>query len=346
MSRRRVFDRAPARLILALASAVLLCGQKENARAQTQEGEALSQSVRAVFDRSKNAVVKIEAADEHGALSGTGFFVDPNGTLYTCYSVGGESHDIVVCQGDAKYPATRLTADPRSGIAILKIEPQKNAAFLKLGKSRELGVASMVVTVGFPLNLPVTPNFGCVGGFDLKYGDRFFATSHIRANVPVQRGEGGAPLLNMRGEAVGILVSSLEGGVGCFALPIEAAEKVRQDFMRFGEARPGWLGIQFGKNDRAPDGSGVRVEDFVEDAPAAKAGLEKGDVLLQVGDTKIQSPEDVLAAAFYLTAGDEVSITVLRGDEKMTLNVQPADVTPRPTAALPAAGGIPLKVSR
>jgi len=341
MSRRRVFSVVPA-LRIALASVAFLFWQ--NARAADED--ALSQKVRAVFDHSKNAIVKIEAADEHGALSGTGFFVDPNGTLYTCYSVGGESHDIVVCNGEAKYPATRLASDPRSGIAILKVETQKNSPFLTLGKSRELGIASMVITIGYPMDLPITPNFGVIGGFDMKYGDRFFATAHIRANVPVQRGEGGAPLLNMRGEAVGILVSSLEGGVGCFALPIEAAEKVRQDFMRFGEARPGWLGIQFGKTEHEQNGSVVCVEDFVDEAPALKAGMEKGDVLLQVGNTKIKSPDDVLAAAFYLTAGDQVPITVLRGGETLTLNVQPADVAPRPTALLPNLDGIPLKVRR
>lgn len=338
MSRRRVSDTAPA-LWIALALAAFLFWQSARA-----EDDALSKKVRAIFERSKNAVVKIEAVDEHGALSGTGFFVDPNGTLYTCYSVGGESHDIVVSSGDAKYPATRLIADPRSGIAILKVEMQKNAPFLTPGKSRDLGVASLVITIGYPMDLPVTPNFGVIGGFDIRYGDRMFATSHIRANVPAQRGEGGAPLLNMRGEAVGILVSSLEGGVGCFALPIEAAEKIRQDYMRFGETRPGWLGIQFGTAERAEDGSVVRVEDFVEGAPAEKAGMEKGDVLLQVGDNKIKSPDDVLAAAFYLTAGDEVPITVMRGDRKITVNVQPADVAPRSTAAIPGAGGVRLRV--
>jgi len=82
---------------------------------------AVTSEIQKVFERSKEAVVKIQAVDEHGPLSGTGFFIDPNGTLYTSYTVGGESRDIVVLQGDKKFNATRVIADPRSGIAILKV---------------------------------------------------------------------------------------------------------------------------------------------------------------------------------------------------------------------------------
>jgi len=212
--------------------------------------DSLSEQTRALFERCKNAVVKIEAVDQHGRLSGTGFFVDPNGTLYTCYSVGGESRDIVVSHGDLKYPATRLVADPRSGIAILKVEAQ--TPFLPLGKSNDLGIASMVVTIGYPLDLPVTPNIGVVGGFDTKCDRGSFATMHIRANVSVQRGEGGAPLLDMDGNVTGVLVSSLDYRSGCFALPIEAAEKVRHDFMRFGEVP--WLARHQIRRGSARDG--------------------------------------------------------------------------------------------
>jgi S1-C subfamily serine protease len=169
--------------------------------------------------------------------------------------------------------------------------------------------------------------------------------------VPVQRGEGGAALLNMNGEAVGILVSSFDNGSGCFALPIEAAEKVRKDIMRFGEARPGWLGIKFGAAPNEADGSAVQIEDFVDGAPAPKSGLEKGDILLQVGTSPVKTPDDVLNAAFYLTAGDEVPITISRDGQKLSFKVQPGEhpAMPRHTAAvaLPSPPpGMPLKMDR
>jgi serine protease Do len=282
--------------------------------------DPLSAEVQAVFERCAPAVVKIQAEDDSGPLSGTGFFIDPNGTIYTNYSVGGESRDIVISYGAARYPATRLAADPRSGLAILKVEAQKTP-FLPLGKAADLTVASLVMTIGYPLDLPVTPSVGCVGGFGISYGDRYFAVSHIRANVAAQRGEGGAPLLNMNGEVVGILESSLNGGAGCFVLPIEAAEKVHGDVVRFGEARPGWLGIRFDKSDVADDQ--IEVQGFVDDGPAAKSGILPGDVILQVGDRKISSLEDVLNAAFYLTAGEEVPLTISRAGQTMDVKVVP-----------------------
>jgi serine protease Do len=352
MSRRRVFkaSRTFAPLIFAaplIFTAALFLPLK-NARAASSD--ALSEQTRAVFERCKNAVVKIEAMDDHGSLSGSGFFVDPNGTLYTCYSVGGESRDIVITAGDMKYPAKRLAADPRSGIAILKVETEK-APFLTLGKSKDLRVASMVITIGYPLDLPLTPNVGCVGGFDMRNGQRYFVTAHIRANVPAQRGEGGAPLLDMNGEAVGILVSSFDNGSGCFALPIEAAEKVRKDVMRFGEPRPGWLGIKFGAAPNEADGSDVQIEDFVDGAPAMKSGLEKGDVLLQIGSASVKRPGDVLDAAFYLTAGDDIPVTISRAGQKLTFKIQPGDhpSLPRHTAAAALSSpppGMPLKMER
>jgi len=153
----------------------------------------------------------------------------------------------------------------------------------------------------------------------------------------------------MSGEAVGILVSSFDNG--CFALPIEAAEKVRKDFMRFGEPRPGWLGIKFGVAPNEADGSAVQIENFMEGASAAKSGLEKGDILLQIGSSPVKRPDDALNAAFYLTAGDEVPLTVLRGGEKLTVKIVPTEhpLTNRGTlqALAPATNvtpaGMPLR---
>jgi len=285
--------------------------------------DPLSTAMQEVFQRSERAVVKIEAEDDGGDLSGSGFFVDPNGTIYTNYSVGGESHDIVVSNGVARYPATRIAADPRSGLAILKIEAQRTP-FLPMGKSTDLAVASMVMAVGYPMDLPVTPTAGCVGGFGISSGDRYFAVSHIRANVPVQRGEGGAPLLNMQGEVVGVLESSLDGGAGCFVLPIEAAEKVQSDVMHFGEARPGWLGIRFDKTGEDATEGKIEVQGFVDDSPAAKSGVLPGDLILKVGDRKVSSLDDVMNASFYMTAGVEVPLTVWRGGQTMEVKVVPA----------------------
>ena len=285
--------------------------------------DAIQHEVQVIFDKCRDSVVRIEAADQRGYLSGTGFFIDPNGTLYTSYTIGGESNDIQVAFGGKHYPAQRLVSDPRSGIAILKIDAQ--TPFLTFGDSHKLTVASPVIAIGYPMDLALTPVFGTVGGFDLKYQGALFATTHIRANLPVQRGEGGAPLVNSRGQVVGILISRVESGNGSFVLPIEAAEKVRKDFVRFHEVRPGWIGVGVKSLEEPIDGSTAAIEEVLPDAPGEKAGLQSGDVIVQVGTRHVTCPEDVLDASFFLTAEDETIIRVSRDGSERDFKVTAAD---------------------
>src|SRR5205814_7692562 len=114
-----------------------------------ESATSLSREVKDVFGRCAKAVVKIEASDQHGELSGTGFFVDPTGTLYTAYSVGGEAENVTVEFKGKKYPARQLMADLRSGIAMLKVDLASPA--LPIGNSDQLEIATPVVTIGYPL---------------------------------------------------------------------------------------------------------------------------------------------------------------------------------------------------
>jgi serine protease Do len=307
----------------AVTFALVFCSATGVLLAQEQTATTISQQVRDIFERAAKAVVKIHGVDEHSEICGTGFFIDPTGTLYTAYTVGGEAGNFTVEFGGKKYPARRLLADIRSGTAMLKVD--ETTPTLPIGKSDELQVATPVVLIGYPLDLPRTPTFGMLAGFDRKFLGRYFSTIHLRVNAPTQRGEAGAPVLNMKGEVVGIVVSGLENNSACYAVPIEAAEKIRSDFVRFGEARHGWIGV----NDVSPaskevDGSTAMVTQVADDTPAARSGIKDGDVLLQIGRKKITEPEDVFDASFYITAGDVVPITVMRGNQKITFNVQAA----------------------
>jgi S1-C subfamily serine protease len=293
--------------------------------AEEQSASSISHQVKDVFARAAKAVVKIHAIDPHGELCGTGFFADPTGTLYTAYSVGGEAENFTVEFNGKKIPARQVVTDIRSGLAMLKIDIATPA--LPIGKSDELEVATPVVTIGFPLDLDETPNFGMIAGFDHKYLGRYFSTTHLRVNATTQRGEAGAPLLNLKGEVVGIIVSSLENGSSCYAVPIEAAEKIRSDFVRFGEVRHGWIGANVTEAPVSVEGSRAQITEISATRPATDSGLKPGDILLQVGKVKVREPEDVLDASFFLTAGDVVPITVARGGEKITFDVQ-ADVHP------------------
>src|SRR6266508_4120119 len=266
----------------------------ERTIARAESATAVSRQVKEIFARAAKAVVKIHGVDEHSPICGTGFFIDPTGTLYTAYTVGGEAGNFTIEFGGKKYPARQLLADIRSGTAMLKIDAPTPA--LSIGKSEELEVATPVMAVGYPLDLPETPNFGMIAGFDRKYLGRYFSTTHLRVNLPTQRGEAGAPLLNMKGEVVGIVVSSLENNSACYAVPIEAAEKIRGDFMRFGEARHGWIGINVSMARQPVEGSLAEMTQVMEDTPAARSGVKSGDILLQVGRKKVTQPEDVLDA--------------------------------------------------
>src|SRR5207247_1272307 len=282
MSRLSDFRRAPELpfrfhfvLILRLGVALSLIAPIPLVCAQEQSATAVSREVKDIFDRAAKAVVKIHGVDEHSEISGTGFFVDPTGTLYTAYTVGGEAGNFTIEFEGKKYPARQILADIRSGMAMLKVDLATPA--LPIGKSEQLEVATPVITIGYPLDLPETPSFGMIAGFDRKYLGRYFSTTHLRVNLPTQRGEAGSPLLNLQGEVVGILDSSLENNSACYALPIEAAEKIRADFVRFGEARHGWIGINVSEAETSVEGSRAEMTKILEGTPAADSGIKAGD---------------------------------------------------------------------
>jgi serine protease Do len=318
---RRPIRKLCATGILKLGLVLFLLGAS---RLFAQQGlNSISSEVKRIFDQAKSAVVRIQAEDEHGRLAGTGFFIDPTGTIITAYEVGGESWDLIAEFGTSRYPAQRLVADARSGIAILKVNA--DTPWLAIGDSDELKMASPVVTIGYPMDLSVTPSFGMIGGFDLKYLNQYFSTTLIRANIAAQRGEAGSPMLNLKGEVVGVLIFPIDNRTACYALPIKAAEKVRTDYVRFGEVRPGWVGVSVVEAEEPVQNSTAIIQSFAEGSPALDSGLQQGDVLLRIGSFEIRSPPDVVNASFFLTADQDVPITILRDGKEITVTVTATD---------------------
>src|SRR5689334_23167567 len=173
-----------SRTLLAAITCLVACARAQQAppTAPQQSAVSISQEVKDVFERSRHAVVKIHGQDEHSDIYGTGFFIDPTGTLYTSYTVGGEAGNFSVEFEGKQFPAHAILADIRSGIAMLKVDMTTPA--LPIGKADDLEVATPVITIGFPLDLPKTPSFGMIAGFDRKYMGRYFSTRHLRVNLP------------------------------------------------------------------------------------------------------------------------------------------------------------------
>ena len=337
MKRRSVSKRTPlthARSLLATACLALAvfrvapCARAAGTEPATPQPtlDAIGSEVKALFAKARYAVVRVTADDFHGSLAGTGFFVNPNGTVFTTYALAGESWNVIVEFGEKKYPAVRLLADERSGFAVLKISAN-DTPFLPLGSPTDMAVATPIFSIGYPLALPVTPNVGFIAGFDLKYSDRYFSTTLMRANLPAHRGEQGAPILNMKGEVIGILMARMDSaGTTCYALPIHAARKVFSDYERFGVPRPGWVGVVVPiRGGFDTEGNEAVVKDLIEGAPATLAGLRPGDVILEVGGMALRKPADMIDASFFLTGGDTVALKIKRGDQILTLDVEAID---------------------
>lgn len=279
---------------------------------------------------SRDAIVQVEARDSQGVIKGTGFFIDPMGTVLTLSAITENAEEIWIRLDGENRPAELLTSDPRSGIALLRATG--SGRFLQPALPDKTAVADPVVLLGFPLDMDLSPGFGLVAGLDRKIGSYYFPTTHYRLNIPVLRGQGGAPILNLEGQVIGIVTSSVDGGATCYALPITAIEKIRRDYARFGEPRHGWVGALVEDASESIEGSRAIVCEVDPEGPGGLAGLLPGDVLLQVGDKAVRSREDILEASFFLTSGDSARIRVFRDGQAVELDAQ---TTLHPSARKP-----------
>jgi len=291
----------------------------------------LTKALDDVFSQARGAVVRVVGGDRHGRLNGTGFFVDAVGTVLTTRAVVGDAEEVRVMMPSSNrgLPARVLASDPRSGIAIVRVETSASSTpFLLAGKSIELAVGSPVISLSYPSRREPTRSLGLVETFERESNGIYLNTTHIRVVMPVQRGSSGAPLLNFDGEVVGVIVSGMDGI--CYALPIEAANKILAEVTRYGTTKPAWMGVTA---EISHDGA-VVVASTDEGSPARKAVILVGDTLVAIGDRKIEKVDDVIDVSFFLSEGDRVIVSILRGDEEKEI---PVTVGKRPSSAPKAA---------
>jgi serine protease Do len=306
----------------------------------------------ALFDKAKVSVVQVRAGDKGFVLAGSGFFIDDQGTVLTSSTILGDNNNARVVINGVEMDAKIIGNDPRSGLAMLRISYGASPA-LPLAHSTGLQTGDGVVTIGYPLNLPAAPSQGPVSGFDASYLTRVdspdstksvaaverFATTHIHANVPISPGQVGGPLLNSRGEVVGIVATSPDNGRSIYALPIEAMAKIMADFTQFGHAKHGWVGVNVMEQpDTAHDGRTVRVVQVVAGTPASESGIRAGDTVMRIDAREIYRPADVLDASFFSQVGANMTVVVRRDDKLFNYSFAVIERPATTTAAAPIAG--------
>ncbi len=288
--------------------------------------ESVDRDVKTVFNNSRQAVVKIHAhrqsADNDLASTpshrvGTGFFVSNDGLVLTAGTVIGDADTCWVEWQDEKLPAHIVGRCPRVNLAVLKVQ-KRDAEFpaLKTCGAPDYAVGSLVIALGYPYDLPAAPVVGFIQGIDIRRGDRLFPTSHIRANCRLNPGQGGGPLLNAKGEVIGVIVAAHMDDQA-YALPICAAKKVYKDIVATGQAQHPWVGLEVSERELDVESTPlnrwqVYVRQVISNTPAAQAGFQDRDLIVRIGTNSVHRLADVLDSVFLHHAGDQLDFTVVR----------------------------------
>ncbi len=279
---------------------------------------------------------------------GSGFIIDAAGYILTNNHVvqSADAKIMVRLSDDSEYKAEIIGVDPETDLALLKIEPKEELSVLELGDSNALNVGDWVMAVGNPLGFDRTVTVGVVsalGRSNLRFGRQSPAyQDYIQTDASINFGNSGGPLVDTLGRVIGVnaAISTPTGGnVGIgFAIPVNLAHEVIDQLKDHGKVVRGWLGVQIGKlsNDLAEGLSlegveGVLINDVFKDSPAAKGGLEVGDVVLKVDGEPVVTPEDLQFKVARLSVGSKVELEVNRNGKikrlKVTLGERPSDLS-------------------
>ena len=326
----------PARVAVLTAATLLAMPLARIQAAEPSLAENITCEIQRIFQENQKAVVRVQASDSMGVRLGSGFFIDPTGMIYTHAGVVLNAEDVTVTFNGNSLPARVVTTDERSGIAILKTDCI--SPFIRIGNSQNATTATPVITIGFSEDRESSASFGMIAGHDRQHMGQYFSTTHIRANMPVSRGEGGAPVLNLNGEVIGILVARINDSGSCHILPIRAAEKIRHDMARYGELRHGWVGVEVEDAPESVNGTTAKITALNPGANAAEQGLQPGDMVNAIGTTPVASSEDVLDASYFLTAGEPANIQVTRNGQSLSIQVTPKLHPRTPAPPLHAEG--------
>ncbi len=290
-----------------------------------------------LYEMVKDSVVMIRVFSGSGSTIGSGFVYDTKGHIVTNYHVvrGGTSFRVIFIDGSV-YKATVVGTDIDSDLAVLRINnPPPNLKPLKLGNSSQLRIGEVVVAVGNPFGLEGTLTTGVVSqkGRLLQTGRGFSIAGVIQTDAAINPGNSGGPLLNLRGEVVGVNTAIEPSAVGIgYAVPSSIVARVVPALIEKGSYQRSWLGISAITLDK-----GILIVEVIPNSPAAKAGLRGGernvvvnglpvlvggDIIIAVNGVAITSIDDFLLYMEEKTSpGQTITLTIVRGDQTLSVEV-------------------------
>ncbi|SDI77171.1 DegQ family serine endoprotease [Variovorax sp. OV700] len=272
---------------------------------------------------------------------GSGFIVSPDGLIMTNAHVVKDAKEVTVKLTDRReYRAKVLGADAKTDIAVLKIDA-KNLPTLALGNTKDLKVGEWVLAIGSPFGFENTVTAGVVSAKGRSLPDDSYVP-FIQTDVAVNPGNSGGPLLNTRGEVVGInsQIYSRSGGYQgvSFAIPIDVAVQVKDQIVATGKATHARLGVAvqevnqaFADSFKLDKPEGALVSNIEKGGPGDKAGLKAGDVIRKVDSEPIVSSGDLPAVIGQQTPGKKVTLEVWRQGERQEISAKLGDASDKPT---------------
>lgn len=287
---------------------------------------------------------KLPIPDDKGGQQGlgTGVVISSDGIILTNHHVAGEADTITVKTQDGKsFKAERIGTDSRSDICVLRVK-DANLKPAKLGDSDALKIGEWVVAAGNPFGLDNSITAGIVSakGRSIMGGGQF--EDFIQTDAAINPGNSGGPLVNLRGEVIGIntAIFSRSGGymgIG-FAIPIKMAKSILDSILNKGKVVRGWLGVSIQNlteelsNSFSHDGTeGALVGQVQEKTPAAKAGLKQGDIIVKFNGENIKNVNQLRNMVAATSPGTTVPVEIVREGQKKTLQATveelPATIT-------------------
>ncbi|GHD40028.1 serine peptidase [Marinobacter persicus] len=264
---------------------------------------------------------------------GSGFIVSADGYVLTNNHVVEGADEVMVRLSDRReFSATIVGTDPRSDMAVLKIENGDDLPVVRIGRSRDLEVGEWVFAIGSPFGFDYTVTAGIVSALGRSLPSENYVP-FIQTDVAINPGNSGGPLFNLDGEVVGInsqIYTRSGGFMGVsFAIPIDDAMNVFRQLRDDGAVSRGWLGvlIQEVSRDLAETFGldrprGALIAEVMEGSPAAEGGLRSGDIVLEFDGAPVDTSADLPPMVGRTPVGETVPLTVLREGREITLNVE------------------------